>query len=350
MSTHAEPTSPRTPRTQLVPELPLDSGETLRNVTIAYHRDGPAHAPVVLVLHALTGNADAVGDWWRGVAGPARALDTTQVQVIAPNLLGSCYGSSGPASWPSAFPTVTPRDQARAVWALLDALGVAEIALVTGGSLGGMVALEVAALAPHRVGHVAAIAAPAAHTAWAIGCNHTQRVALDALGGGKAGLALARRIAMLSYRAESGLEDRFARRTTPEGAWAIAEWLDAHGARLVERCDAATYRLLLDAMDAHDLARGRESVADALAPLIGRVTGIGISSDGLYSADTVRWWTDVAGGRYHTLVSPHGHDAFLIDQAALGTLLAPALADGLSWVRANGTRALRESSSTEVAA
>lgn len=350
MSTHAEAIAPRTPRTLVLPELLLESGETLRQVTVAYHHDGPQHAPVVLVLHALTGNADAGGDWWRGVVGPNRAIDTTQVQVIAPNLLGSCYGSSGPASWPTAFPSVTPRDQARAAWALLDALGVAELALVTGGSLGGMVALEVAALAPHRVGHVAAVAAPAAHTAWAIGCNHTQRVALDALGGGKAGLALARRIAMLSYRAESGLEDRFARRTTADGAWAIAEWLDVHGARLVDRFDAASYRLLLDAMDAHDLARGRGTVADALAPLSGRVTGVGISSDGLYSADTVRWWTEVAGGRYHTLVSPHGHDAFLIDQAALGTLLAPALADGVAWVRGHGTRQLREPSSTEVAA
>ncbi|MCU0622510.1 MAG: alpha/beta fold hydrolase [Gemmatimonadaceae bacterium] len=319
-------------RAVTVPSLPLESGEVLSDVAVAYHRDGPADAPVVVVIHALTGHADAVGDWWRLVAGPGRALDTTRVQVIAPNLLGSCYGSSGPATWPVAFPAVTPRDQARAIWGLLDTLGIGAAALVTGGSLGGMVALEVAALAPERVGHVAALAAPAAHTAWAIGFNHAQRVALDALGGGKAGLALARRIAMLSYRAEPGLEHRFGRTTEAEGAWRIAGWLDAHGEKLVARFDAASYRLLLDAMDAHDLGRGRASVAAALAPLDGRVTGIGISSDVLYSADLVRYWTELAGGRYESLVSPHGHDAFLIDQHHVGRLLQRPLAEGLAWL------------------
>lgn len=328
-------------------ELALDAGVTLPDVTVAYHRDGPADAPVVLVLHALTGSADAVGDWWRLVVGPGRALDTAEVQVIAPNLLGSCYGTSGPATWPAPFPAVTPRDQARAAWALLDALGIAEVALVVGGSLGGMVALEVGALAPERVGHVTAIAAPAAHTAYAIAFNHTQRAALDALGGGKAGLALARRIAMLSYRAEPGLEHRFGRTTERDDRWRIAGWLDAHGEKLVARFDAASYRLLLDAMDAHDLARGRGSVAAALAPLGGRLTGVGISSDVLYSPDIVRWWTELAGGRYETLVSPHGHDAFLIDQHHVGRIVARSFTDGAAWLARRGARAARPS---EVAA
>ena len=332
-------TTDRVLRSLPIGPLVLDAGGELADVTVAYHRDGPADAPVVLVLHALTGHADAVGDWWRLVVGAGRALDTTRVQVIAPNLLGSCYGTSGPASWGAPFPAVTPRDQARAAWALLDALGIAHVALVTGGSLGGMVALEVAALAPHRVGHVAAIAAPAAHTAWAIGLNHAQRVALDSLGGGKAGLALARRIAMLSYRAEAGLEHRFGRTTEQHDQWRVAGWLDAHGEKLVARFDAASYRLLLDAMDAHDLARGRGTVAAALAPLAGRVTGVGISSDVLYSADLVRYWTELAGGRYETLVSPHGHDAFLIDQHHVGRLLARPLAEGLAWHAARTTSA-----------
>ncbi len=313
-----------------LPELPLDSGRTLSNVAVAYHRDGPIGAPAVVVVHALTGSPDAAGDWWRQVVGPGRALDTGRVQVIAPNLLGSCYGSTGPTTHPGDFPAVTTRDQARAIARLLDALGIGEVALVTGGSLGGMVALELAASQPDRIRRTVVIAAPAAHTAWAIGFNHAQRVALDALGGGKAGLALARRIAMLSYRAEAGLEQRFGRDRAPDGDWQVAEWLDHHGEKLVARFDAASYRVLLDAMDSHDVGRGRGGITSALAPLRGRLAAIGIASDALYSPDVVRAWADAAEAPYHEIASPHGHDAFLIEQAQVGDLLARELAQALA--------------------
>jgi homoserine O-acetyltransferase len=318
----------RSLKTVLLPSLRLESGLTLSDVAVAYHDDGPVGAPVVVVLHGLTGSADAVGDWWRLVAGPGAPIDTDRVRVIAPNLLGSCYGSAGPTTDPR-FPKVTTRDQAAAVAGLLDTLDISHVALATGVSLGAMVALELAVSHPSRVGYTSVIAAPAAHTAWAIGLNSVQRAALDALGGGRAGLALARQIAMLSYRAEPGLEDRFGRTTEGDDEWRVAGWLAAHGERLVARFDPASYRTLLDAMDSHDIGRGRGGGSAALATLGGRVTGIAISTDVLYSPDVVRQWTDAAGGHFELLVSPHGHDGFLIDQRGIGRLIARDLARAL---------------------
>jgi homoserine O-acetyltransferase len=317
--------STRTLQHASIGPLALEQGATLDDVTIAYHRDGPSDAPVVLVIHGLTGSADAAGDWWSKIIGPARPIDTTRVQVIAPNLLGSCYGSTGPTTVSGRFPAITTRDQAHAIARVLAQLGITDVALVTGGSLGGMVALELAASYPTLARSTVVLAAPAAHTAWAIGFNHVQRVALDALGGGNAGLALARRIAMLSYRAESGLESRFGRGTNAEGEWRIGEWLDQHGERLVARFDAASYRVLLDAMDTHDVGRGRGGVESALRAVQGRLVGVGISSDVLYTADVVQHWTEACGATYHHLTSPHGHDAFLIEQHRVGLILAREL-------------------------
>ena len=132
----------------------LDDGPALPELTVAYRHDGlaPAEAPQILVVHALTGSADAAGDWWEPLIGEGRAFDTARYGVLCANLLGGRYGTSGPDSPDPAtgrpyggdFPAVTTRDQARAQWRLLDALGVERLALVTGGSLGGMVALEIA--------------------------------------------------------------------------------------------------------------------------------------------------------------------------------------------------------------
>ena len=130
----------------------------LPELVVAYRHDGlaPADGPQVVVVHALTGSADAAGDWWAPLIGPGRALDTDRYGVLCANLLGGRYGTTGPTSidpatgapWGAGFPQVSTRDQAAALWRLLDALGIDQVALVTGGSLGGMVALEVAVAAP----------------------------------------------------------------------------------------------------------------------------------------------------------------------------------------------------------
>jgi homoserine O-acetyltransferase len=313
---------------QHVPRFVLECGAELENVRQAYYLDGALNARrdnLVVVFHALTGNADAAGDWWRDVIGPGRALDTERFAVLAPNLLGSCYGTTGPGDYAEGeFPPVTPRDQARLAGVLVNHLGVESPALVAGGSLGGMVALEWALEHPGRARAVVAMAAPAAHTAYAIGWNHIQRRLVTELG--ERGIELARQVAMMTFRTESELGGRFGRCTARDGRWQVASWLDHHGRKLRERFDAATYAVLLDAMDAHDVGRGRGGVASALASLTGRVVAVGIPGDLLYSAEEVYHWSALAGARYEEISSVHGHDAFLLEHDQVGRILAEALA------------------------
>jgi homoserine O-acetyltransferase len=165
--------------------------------------------PVVLVIHALTGDMRAGGEggWWAPVIGPGQPIDPTTHHVLCFNLLGGCYGTSGPVD--PRFPAeavVTTRDQARSLGLALDALGIERLALVTGGSLGGMVALALAAEQPARVERLAPIGAAQASSAWVLGFNHVQRQVIEAHGGSARGLELARQLAMLTYRAEAGLE------------------------------------------------------------------------------------------------------------------------------------------------
>jgi homoserine O-acetyltransferase len=306
----------------------LDSGDVLDEVTQAYHLDGelgPARDNLVVVFHALTGSADAAGDWWREVIGPGRAVDTDRRAVLCANLLGSCYGTEGP--WQRAgqpAPPITPRDQARLIGLLVDELGVESVALAAGGSLGGMVALEWAALRPERTRAVVALAAPAAHTAHAIGLGHVQRRAIEAAG--DAGLEIARMIAMITYRTPEELEGRFGRQADADEGFQVRRYLSHHGRKLLARFDARSYLALLAAMDAHDVGRGRGGVAAALRPFAGRLVGVGIPGDLLYTDADVRRWTEAAGAEYREIRSPRGHDAFLLEPEQVGRILADALA------------------------
>jgi homoserine O-acetyltransferase len=316
---------PRVAQRLTLPPLALDSGRLLPAATLAFHLDGALSARrdnVVLVLHALTGSADAAGDWWAAQIGPGRAIDTARWAVLAPNLLGSCYGSSGPSTV-ADFPALTVRDQARAVAVLLEQLGIASVPLVVGGSLGGMVALEFAASFPGRAAAALVFAAPAQLGAGAIAWSAVQRRAL-ALGGAD-GLALAREIAMLSYRTANGLDARFGREREPEGRFRVQRWLTRHGEGLAARMDAATYAGLLDVMDSHDLAGARGGAAERLRASGTRLTGVGIPGDLFCDAAEVRAWVRAAGATYRELVSPHGHDAFLLEHAQVSALLAEAL-------------------------
>ncbi len=317
----------RAVRTFPVPAFTLESGAVLHDLRQAYHLDGTLNAArdnLVLVFHALTGTPDAAGDWWQRLIGPGRALDTDQYAVLVPNLLGSCYGTTGPSDHPErSFPAITPRDQARFVALLVESLGVRDVALVTGGSLGGMVSLEWTATFSGRTRATVALAAPAAHTAHAIAWNAVQRAVLDAAG--DAGLALARQISMIAFRSEREFEARFGRTTGPDGRFNVASYLDHHGRKLEARFDAASYRTLLAAMDAHDIGRGRGSVAHALRSLRGALYAVGIPGDQLYSADVIRQWADVAGAKYREITSHYGHDAFLLEHEQVGAILREAL-------------------------
>ncbi len=322
----------------------LESGTVLPNLTVAYRHDGPGpeEAPQILVVHALTGSADAAGDWWAPLIGPGRALDTTRNGVVCANLLGGRYGTTGPLSrdpetgrpYGAAFPDVTPRDQARAQWALLDALGVERLALVTGGSLGGMVALEVALERPAAVEAVIPIAAPAATGPLAIAWNHLQLRLIAGLGDD--GLRLARALAMTTYRSEADFEARFGRRTEPDGRPSIVSYLAHQGDKLVDRFDVHTYRVLVEAMDRHDVGRDRGGIVEALRPLAQagtRLLGLGIAGDILYGPDQVRALVGAAreagiAASYREIATSKGHDAFLVEWPQLTAILGEVVGPG----------------------
>lgn len=322
----------------------LESGMVLPDLVVAYRHDGPGPdgAPQVVVVHALTGSADAAGDWWEPLIGPGRALDTNRFGVLAANLLGGRYGTTGPTSrnpatslpWGATFPDVTTRDQARAQWRLLDAIGIGRLALVTGGSLGGMVALEVALERPAAVRHVLPIAAPAATGPLAVAWNHLQVTLVERLG--DEGLALARQLAMTTYRSEADFDGRFGRRVEPDGRPSVVSYLEHQGRKLLDRFDADTYRVLARAMDHHDVGRDRGGVDRALRRLAAagtRLTGLGIEGDLLYGPAQVRALVDAAkqagvAARYRELRSTKGHDAFLVEWEQLGGVLGEALQAG----------------------
>jgi homoserine O-acetyltransferase len=315
-------------RAQLLDSFELESGEVLRDVRQAYFLDGTlneARDNLVVVFHALTGSADAVGDWWPDVVGPGRAIDTNRYAVLCTNLLGSCYGTTGPSD-PARrpFPDVTTRDMARLVGELVEWLQVPSIALAIGGSLGGMVAMEFAATYPTLVRNTVVLAAPAEHPASAIAWSHIQRRAIAA--GGEEGLEIARMIAMMTYRTAGELADRFGRDEHEDGGFSVARYLSRQGEKLRARFDVHTYLTLLAAMDSHDVGRGRGGIASALGRVRGRIIGVGIPGDLLYDpALDVRRWAEVAGAEYREIESPKGHDGFLLETEQVSALLREVL-------------------------
>jgi homoserine O-acetyltransferase/O-succinyltransferase len=315
-------------RVQRLDRFELESGEVLRDVEQAYFLDGALNVAsdnLVVVFHALTGSADAMGDWWRDVVGPDLAIDTNRYAVLCTNLLGSCYGTTGPSD-PARrpFPDVTTRDMARLVRQLVESLHVPSVALAIGGSLGGMVAMEFAATYPTLARNVVVLAAPAEHPASAIAWSHIQRRAIAAAG--DEGLEIARMIATMTYRTAGELADRFGREEHEAGGFVVERYLSRQGEKLRARFDVHTYLTLLAAMDTHDVGRGRGGVANGLRAVKGRIIGVGIPGDLLYDPLVdVRRWTEVAGAEYREITSPKGHDGFLLEGEQVSSLLREIL-------------------------
>jgi homoserine O-acetyltransferase/O-succinyltransferase len=319
----------------------LESGAVLPDLVVAYRHDGVpiGEGRQILVVHALTGSADAAGDWWAPLIGPGQILDTEKFGVICMNLLGSRYGTSGPTSrntvtgkaYGRAFPRVTVRDQARAQWRLLDALGIGKLALAVGGSLGGMVALEVALERPGEISRVVPMAAPARIGQLAVGWDHIQLELVEKLG--MEGLNLARELAITTYRSEIDFEQRFAGRVEPDGTPSIVSYLRHQGRKLLERFDDETYKALVRAMDTHDIGRGRGGEVAALQKLAAygtRLTGVGIEGDILYGTNQVQAMVEAAktagmDAAYREILSTKGHDAFLVEWDQLEAILGEAL-------------------------
>jgi homoserine O-acetyltransferase len=326
--------SPETRRLDL-PELALELGGRLAAVRVAYRTWGtlaPDGANAVVVCHALTGSADA-DLWWTRLFGPGRSLDPERDFIVCSNILGSCYGTTGPAEldpatgtpWLGTFPAITIRDMVRVQHALMTALGVKKVRMVIGGSLGGMQVLEWALCYPELVEAVVFIASTARHSAWCIGLSEAQRQAIyadprwkdgryDPAHPPASGLAVARMMAMLSYRSQPSFEMRFGRRPQTEDLFAVESYLRYQGEQLVDRFDPATYVALTRAMDTHDVSRGRGDFEDVLRSIRQPTLVVSIDSDVLYWPWEQREVASlVPNGRLAVMDSPHGHDAFLID-------------------------------------
>jgi homoserine O-acetyltransferase/O-succinyltransferase len=349
-----------------LPAMTLERGGELPSVTVAYETAGELNAArdnAVLVVHALTGDSHVVGQpgaghptvgWWNGVVGPGKAIDTDRWFVVTPNMLGGCQGTTGPASlapdgreWGPRFPFVTIRDQVAVQAALADELGIDRWAAVIGGSMGGMQALEWAASYPDRLERVAVLAAPAFSNADAIALNSLQAEAVrmdpafadgwyydaDDGEGPHAGLALARRMALHSYRSPTELNDRFERSwqsgVSPLGGggrYAVESYLDYHGNKFTRRFDANAYLTLVNAMSSHDVGRGRGGTAQALSRIPVTALVVAIDSDRLYPVAeqhliAAQLPGNIDGDRPHVIASPFGHDGFLIEEQAVGAQL-----------------------------
>ncbi|MBD3885019.1 homoserine O-acetyltransferase [Phormidium tenue FACHB-886] len=324
----------------------LESGAVLWDVQIAYQTWGQLNVNrdnAVWICHALTGWPDAA-DWWESLFGTGKAFDPDIDFVVCSNVLGSCYGTTGPTSlnlqtgkpYGAAFPEITVRDMVRLQAVLLEALSIQRLKLAIGGSLGGMQVLEWALLYPEKVAAIALIAASGKHSAWCIGLSEAQRQAIyadPAWQNGNyaptdppaAGLAVARMIAMNLYRSWASFEERFGRQRhieQPGQPYAIASYLHHQGQKLVERFDANTYVRLTQAMDSHDVSRDRGEYAAVLAQIHQPALIVAIDSDILYPPiEQQELAALMPAAQLQFLYSRHGHDAFLIDMDALNDLI-----------------------------
>lgn len=311
-------------------------GRSLSGLRLRFHVlgnvEGAREHGWILLFHALTGSSDAAA-WWGPLIGAGRALDTSRHAIVTANLLGSCYGSTGPREWASQhdepFPDLTPADLALAHVPLLAHLGVERLALATGGSLGGMVALEWGRRTSVPTDRLVVFAAPAATSAQAIAWNTVQRMAIEADPawrrgryfpdpGPAAGLAAARALAMITYRSGIEFDARFGRLSSrTAGRFDVDHYLRRQGDKLVARFDAASYVALMRAMDLHDVGDLRTAARETAAR-VGQVIGVGVDTDLLYLPSEVHDWTAAyrAAGvdaRYREIRSASGHDAFLIE-------------------------------------
>ena len=344
--------------TVAIGDIHTEAGAVIQDAHIAYRRWGAPRGDlhgknnILIVEHALTGDSDA-SDWWCEAIGPGKALDTDEWCVICTNALGSCYGSTGPASehpdggvWGSRFPAITMRDMVHAERAFLEQRGISRVHAIIGGSMGGARTLEWTLLYPEAVDYALVLAVSARASAWQIGIQSAQITSItqdpDWRGGDyhgtgvapDAGLAAARRIAHLTYRGELEIDERFGTSAQPgenplgpfreDGQrFAVQSYLEHQGKKLTERFDAACYVTLTEALNRHDVGRGRGGLNKALASSTVPTMIVGVDTDILYPYHQQEHLSRNLGNllAMSKLSSPVGHDAFLVEARQMDRIL-----------------------------
>lgn len=321
--------------------ITLESGETLPSAEIAYctygqlndHKDN-----VIWVAHALTGNAEA-HDWWDGLVGEGRIFDPQKHFIVCANMLGSCYGTTGPASinpstgkpYQGDFPLVTIADMVALHQKLRAYLGIEKIHLGIGGSMGGQQIVEWAIQEKDRFEHICLLATNAQHSPWGIAFNEAQRMAIYASlevdstspQAGKKGLEAARAIAMLSYRHyKTYLKTQSEANNNKMDDFRASSYQRYQGTKLWERFNVYTYLTLSKAMDSHNVGRGRESVEAALASIRAKTLVIGIQSDILFPIEEQMVLANhIPITQIELLDSIYGHDGFLVEFETIAAII-----------------------------
>ncbi len=311
----------------------LESGQNLQGFTLAYQTWGKLNKEkdnTIWICHALTANADAE-DWWPGIIGAGKVFDPAKHFIVCANILGSCYGSTGPLSVNTAtgkpfyhdFPLLTVRDIVGSLDLLRNELGIDQIHTAIGGSLGGQQAIEWAISSPDVIKHLIVVASNSVSSPWGIAFRESQRLAIEAdqtwkescADAGTEGLKAARSIALLSYRnyitysqTQKETDD------TKTDGYNASSYQRYQGDKLVKRFNAFSYYALSKIMDSHNVGRGRGGVKQVLATIKAKTLAVGITSDLLFPATESRYTAEhVPGAIYEEINSLYGHDGFLIE-------------------------------------
>lgn len=326
----------------------LENGEILPSLEIAYHTFGKLNAKkdnVIWVCHALTANSN-VFEWWPGLFGDSDTYNPHDYFIVCANNPGSCYGSTGPLSinkhtgqpWFAYFPNISIRDMVNAHDVLRKHLGIEQIHTIIGGSQGAQQVLEWNVRDPELFRHTIVIATNAKHSPWGIAFNESQRLAIKAdrtyysntEDGGQKGLAAARSIALLSYRnADTYNQTQAEKHDEKLEDFNAASYQRYQGQKLAGRFNAYSYVTLLNAMDSHNLGRGRISVEHALKQISAKTLVIGVKTDLLFPVKEQKFIADhISGSSFKIMDSFYGHDGFLIETKQLSEIIKRFYAEG----------------------
>jgi len=320
--------------------LQLESGAVLPRVEIAYHTYGELNAAgdnVIWVCHALTANSDAA-DWWSGLFGDGKPLDPNKHFIVCANILGSSYGSSGPLTenpetgkpYYSSFPQITIRDMVKAHQLLQSHLGVKQIQLGIGGSMGGYQLMEWAIADQSLFKNLCLLVTSAKASAWEIAIHEAQRLAIeadatwqsDSLDAGRNGLRAARGIGMLTYRNYEAFKQTQEDEEEKLDGFKASSYIQYQGEKLAKRFNAQSYHLLTKSMDSHNLGRARNSVEEALGMIKANTLVIGVDSDILCPiTEQLFIAKHIPNSRLEVISSPFGHDGFLVETDTVSSLL-----------------------------